>query len=70
MTTRICRPSIPNCGHFCDAFAGSKPLFRTFDNSGRFPPVESPEAASILWIGNVFGDFRRHDLGPKFYKHN
>ena len=59
----------PERGNFNGLFATATPLFSIVpDNSGH-PARKRPIGGSFL-VRNIFTDFKRHDLGPNFYKRN
>ena len=59
----------PDRGIFNRLFSTATPsLHEVSDNSG-FPSIKVPNGGPFL-VKNIFTDFKRHDLGPKFYERN
>lgn len=50
-------------------FASAIPKFVTQPGGGTYPDFKVPAGNSFL-VRNIFADFRRHDLGPKFWERN
>jgi hypothetical protein len=44
-------------------------LFNEVDDHSGFPTLKQPKGQPFL-VENIFTDFKRHDLGPNFYKRN
>lgn len=55
-------------GIFNQLFATATPLTHDVPESGS-PPVKQPQGQSFT-VKNIFADFKRHDLGPKFWERN
>ena len=55
-------------GIFNDLFATATTLTQTVPESGD-PPVKEPLKQEFK-VKNIFADFKRHDLGPKFWERN
>ena len=59
----------PQDGEFNQLFATATPLFvETNDNLG-LPTLKTPALQPFL-VKDIYTDFRRHDLGPKFWERN
>ena len=57
----------PENGIFNNLFAAATPLHGTVDDGTGFPPLKRPLLQPFL-VENIFGDFKRHDLGPNFHE--
>ena len=54
-------------GIFNDLFATATTRFVATDDGRGFPTLKAPTLKSFL-VRNIFTDFKRHDLGSKFYE--
>lgn len=59
----------PAEGVFNNLFATATPLVTTFDDGSGQPLMKLPAGGSFL-VKDIFTDFKRHDLGSKFYERN
>ncbi len=59
----------PLNGNFNSLFATATPLFSIVPDESGFPAWKRPNAGSFL-VKNIFTDFKRHDLGPRFHERN
>ena len=59
----------PTHGIFNNLFATATPLHGTVDDGTGFPSLKPPLLHPFL-VKNIFGDFKRHDLGPNFHERN
>jgi hypothetical protein len=59
----------PARGGFNNLFATATLLFNEVYDRPGFPPLKLPSLQPFL-VRNVFADFKRHDLGPKFHERN
>lgn len=59
----------PLNGNFNSLFATAAPLFSLIPDSSGHPALKRPSGGRFL-VRNIFTDFKRHDLGPKFYERN
>jgi hypothetical protein len=60
---------LPTEGVFNNLFATATTLNGTLDDGSGFPAGKPPLLGSFL-VKNIFGDFKRHDLGPNFHERN
>ena len=58
----------PRKGIFNDLFAVATPLFQEVPGSGS-PPWKKPSSQRFV-VKNIYADFKRHDLGPRFWERN
>jgi hypothetical protein len=56
-------------GIFNNLFATAGTLIKVIDDGRRLPPLKRPQRNPFL-VQNIFTDFKRHDLGRKFYERN
>ena len=56
-------------GIFNNLFATAVTTFVAQDDGSGLPPLKLPALKQFL-VRDVFTDFKRHDLGPKFYERN
>jgi len=56
-------------GVFNSLFATPTTLFYTQDDGSGYPVLKLPLGGSFV-VKDIFTDFKRHDLGPKFYERN
>jgi Di-haem oxidoreductase, putative peroxidase len=59
----------PGDGLFNNLYATATTLHSTLNDGAGFPAVKPPLGGSFL-VKNIFGDFKRHDLGPNFHEGN
>jgi hypothetical protein len=59
----------PDQGVFNSLFATATPLFYTQDDGSGLPVLKLPAGNPFL-VRDIFTDFKRHDVGPKFYERN
>lgn len=59
----------PVNGIFNELFATATRLIVTSDDGSGFPPLKRPAGQPFV-VGNIFTDFKRHDLGPNFHERN
>lgn len=59
----------PARGIFNSLFATATALFATSTDTPALPPLQSPLHGPFQ-VRNIFTDFKRHDLGPKFHERN
>jgi hypothetical protein len=59
----------PENGVFNSLFATASPLFTTRDDGSGQPVLKLPAGGSFV-VKDIFSDFKRHDLGPRFYERN
>src|SRR5262249_14845010 len=59
----------PEHGIFNNLFATVTALINVSDDGSGFPPLKSPKLQPFV-VKNIFTDFKRHDVGPKFYERN
>jgi hypothetical protein len=59
----------PVHGVFNDLFATATTLFRQVDDGRGLPPLKLPALGGFV-VKNIYTDFKRHDLGPKFHERN
>src|SRR5262249_45685132 len=59
----------PEHGIFNNLFATATALINVSDDGSGFPPLKSPKLQPFV-VKNIFTDFKRHDVGPKFYERN
>jgi hypothetical protein len=57
----------PSQGGFNNLFATATPLHGELDDGSGFPPLKPPLGQPFR-VRNIFADFKRHDLGPKFHE--
>jgi CxxC motif-containing protein (DUF1111 family) len=57
----------PTSGGLNSLFATATPLYSEVDDGSGFPPLKLPLGQPFL-VRNIFADFKRHDLGPKFHE--
>ena len=58
---------MPRRGIFNNLFATAQALFTSINDGSGFPPLKQPIDRPFL-VKNIFTDFKRHDLGPKFHE--
>jgi hypothetical protein len=56
-------------GVFNSLFATANPLLYTEDDGSGYPLLKQPLWNSFV-VKDIFTDFKRHDLGPRFYERN
>jgi len=59
----------PVNGVFNSLFATATALFKVTDDGSGYPTLKQPLGNSFL-VKDIFTDFKRHDLGAKFYERN
>ncbi|MDA8020211.1 MAG: thiol oxidoreductase-like protein [Thermoanaerobaculia bacterium] len=59
----------PSNGIFNRLFAVAAGRFDATDDGSGFPELKSPSGDSFV-VENIFTDFKRHDLGPRFWERN
>ena len=59
----------PERGNFNSLFATATPLFSLVPDNSGYPEWKRPNGGSFL-VKNIFTDFKRHDLGPRFRERN
>jgi len=59
----------PVNGKFNSLFATASTLIKSLDDGSGLPTLKQPQGNPFL-VQNIFGDFKRHDLGPNFYERN
>ena len=59
----------PVRGIFNSLFATATPLIVTVDDGSGLPLMKLPAGGSFV-VKDLLTDFKRHDVGPKFYEHN
>jgi cytochrome c2 len=59
----------PARGIFNSIFATATPLYREVDDGTGLPHLKLPLGNSFV-VQDIYSDFKRHDLGPKFYERN
>ena len=59
----------PTNGVFNNLFATATPLVTTKDDGSGHPALKLPAGGSFM-AKDILSDFKRHDLGPKFYERN
>lgn len=66
--TALRSPSPDSREQFNNLFASVRPLIEVVPGNGA-PPLQAPRGRSFT-VKNIFADFKRHDLGPKFWERN
>jgi len=59
----------PTNGVFNSLFATAAALFTTKDDGSGYPVLKLP-AGNTFVVNDIFSDFKRHDMGAKFYERN
>jgi Di-haem oxidoreductase, putative peroxidase len=59
----------PTKGIFNNLFATATTLYREVDDGSGLPHLKLPAGNSFV-VQDILSDFKRHDLGPKFYERN
>ena len=59
----------PERGFFNGMFATAVPLINTQDDGSGLPALKTAKRDAFI-VRNIFTDFKRHDLGAKFYERN
>ncbi|MBI3474236.1 MAG: thiol oxidoreductase-like protein [Acidobacteria bacterium] len=59
----------PARGIFNSMFATATPLFHEVDDGSGLPLLKLPLGNSFV-VNDIFSDFKRHDVGAKFYERN
>jgi hypothetical protein len=59
----------PTRGRFNRLFATATPLLTEVADTSGQPPIKRPNRGTFV-VRDIFADFKRHDLGPRFHERN